>query len=332
VKTVMDQSGVIFTGKMDRKLRTIRSLAAAITRAASKQTYYTIRFFVDRPLVNDAYLAYAYFRWMDDMVDVKMDSGSDLGMIEAANRLAFLNRQKDLLEAGYRGEDPQVGCPEESMLLTLAKNDSYQNPGLQSYLRNMMAMIEFDARRCGRVISQVELEEYTRLVATAITDAMHYFIGQDDPTPDPEIRYLAVTAAHITHMLRDTLEDADTGYFNVPAEYLQAHAISTRDVESLAYRQWVCSRAKLAREYFRVGKKCIAQVKNLRCRLAGYAYVARFEWMLRVIERDHYCLRSEYRERKSLRAGVWMSWITLASFFASHIKNKPNYWLYNPQR
>jgi hypothetical protein len=37
--------------------------------------------------------------------------------------------------------------------------------------------------------------------------------------------------------------------------------------------------------------------------------------MLRAIERDHYCLRLEYPERKSLRAGLWMGWLTLSSMF-----------------
>ena len=43
--------------------------AASITKAASKQTYYTIRFLVDRDRVDDAYRAYGYFRWVDDVLD-----------------------------------------------------------------------------------------------------------------------------------------------------------------------------------------------------------------------------------------------------------------------
>ena len=38
------------------------TLASSITKAASQQTYYTIRFLVDRERVPDAYRAYAYFR------------------------------------------------------------------------------------------------------------------------------------------------------------------------------------------------------------------------------------------------------------------------------
>jgi hypothetical protein len=61
----------------------------------------------------------------------------------------------------------------------------------------------------------------------------------------------------------------------------------------------------------------MAQVKNLRCRLAGYAYTARFEWMLQAIERDNYRLRSAYPERKSLGAALWIGRSILASIFAS---------------
>ena len=47
------------------------SPASSITKAASKQTYYTIRFLVDRERVDDAYRAYGYFRWVDDVLDAE---------------------------------------------------------------------------------------------------------------------------------------------------------------------------------------------------------------------------------------------------------------------
>jgi len=72
----------------------IPSSAASITKAASKQTYYTIRFLVDRDRVDDAYRAYGYFRWVDDVLDA--DSGS------RSERMAFVERQKSLLESCYR--------------------------------------------------------------------------------------------------------------------------------------------------------------------------------------------------------------------------------------
>jgi hypothetical protein len=74
----------------------------------------------------------------------------------------------------------------------------------------------------------------------------------------------------------------------------------------------VKSRAQLAREYFEAGKDYFARVQNLRCRLACFAYIARFEWVLDTIEREGYHLRPQYNERKSIGAGLRMGWLTLA--------------------
>ena len=319
---------MLFEERWTQNFNTSQALAAAITKAASKQTYYTIRLFVDQEHVDDAYRAYGYFRWVDDVLDAESLVGDDAGTrpvlsdivpfgeVEAAEKIAFVNRQKALLEACYRGEMPDVVSVEERMLVDLVRHDTETNSGLKSYLRNMMDVMIFDAQRRGRIISQAELCEYSHMLATAVTEALHYFIGHGNPTPRHEARYLAVTAAHTTHMLRDAIEDAEAGYFNVPREYLQTHGVSPQDVESWAYRAWVCQRVELARMYFKAGRECTARVKSLRCRLAGYAYTARFEWMLRTIERDNYCLRSEYPEHKSLWAGLWMGWMTLVSVFA----------------
>jgi len=288
-----------------KKPDTSLSLAEAITRSASKQTYYTIRFLVDRERVSDAYRAYAYFRWVDDVLDIEAGSQSE--------KAAFLNRQKFLLETCYRGEIPLDLSTEEQILAVLVRNDKEVYSGLQAYLKNMMDVMDFDVSRRGRVITQAELTEYTRKLSTAVTEAIYYFVGHSDPIPHYETRYLAVAAAHMIHMLRDAFEDTAAGYFNIPGEVLQTQGISQRDLESPAYRQWVCRRVQLARRYFKMSRESHAQIKSLRCRLASSAYMARFEWMLRTIERENYCLRCEYPDRKSLRAGLWMAWSILVS-------------------
>lgn len=293
---------------MDKQVNLSGNLAVEITRSASKQTYYTIRFLVDRDRVVDAYRAYGYFRWVDDVIDAEAGSKD--------KRIAFADRQKSLLDACYRGEIPNDLCDEEWMLVDLIHNDTEKNSGLQTYLHNMMDVMVFDALRRDEVISQTEISRYSHKLGKAVTEALYYFIGHDDPSPRHEARYLAVTASHITHMLRDAMEDVDSGYFNIPREYLQAHGISPRDVTSQAYREWVCGRVQLARGYFELARECTSQIRNLRCRLAGYAYTARFEWMLRAIERDDYYLRSEYPERKRFAAGFWMIWQILTSMFA----------------
>lgn len=279
--------------------------AAAITKTASKQTYYTIRFLVDRERVDDAYRAYGYFRWVDDILDA--------GSISGLERSAFLERQKSLLEKCYRGESPSDVNIQEKMLVELIQRDHEKNSGLQVYLHNMMQVMDFDSKRRGGLISQVELSEYTRWLATAVMECIHYFIGHDEFAPHDERRYLAVSGAHIAHMLRDTFDDVQIGYYNMPREILEVNHIGTQDVQSDAYRAWVKGRVQLARDYFKAGKDYFARVQNLRCRLACFAYIARFEWLLDKIEREDYLLRPQYDERKSIRTGLQMSWLTLSS-------------------
>jgi phytoene/squalene synthetase len=288
---------------MVNTVTTPHSLAAAITRAASKQTYYTIRFLADRERAEDAYRAYAYFRWVDDTLDAGWDSGME--------RIAFLERQKSLLETCYQDEILRDATPEEHLLIELTGHDHEKNSGLQIYLRNMMRVMEFDAGRRGRLISYAELNEYTRWLATAVTEAMHYFIGHDRYSPHDESRYLAVSGAHIAHMLRDTFDDVQTGYYNIPREVLEASDLQPQDLHSKAYRLWVKSRVKLARECFQAGRGYLSRVQNPRCRLAGLAYTARFEWLLDTIEREHYRLRPAYRERKGIGVGLRMATSTL---------------------
>jgi phytoene/squalene synthetase len=285
------------------------TIAESITRAASKQTYYTIRFLVDRERVEDAYRAYGYFRWVDDTLDAETMTGVE--------RSAFIQRQKSLLEKCYRGEITWDVDIQEQMLIDLVQGDDEKDSELQSYLSNMMQVMDFDASRRGRLISQLELNEYTRWLATAVTDNLHHFIGHGEFAPRDETRYLAVSAAHITHMLRDTYADLQAGYYNVPREVLETNCIGLQDVVTDAYRNWVKSRVQLAHEYFKAGKDYFARVQNPHCRLACYAYIARFEWLLDTIEREGYLLRPQYNERKSARTGLWMGWLTLSSMFHS---------------
>jgi phytoene/squalene synthetase len=275
------------------------SQAASITRKASSQTYYTIRFLVDRPLVDDAFRAYAYFRWVDDTLDQ--------GQMDKTDRLAYLARQLELIDRCYRGEQLGNLCPEERLIVELIHSDPAENSSLRTYINQMMAVMAFDASRQGRLITRSELNEYSCYLATAVTEALHYFIGHNQTSPQDHTRYSAVTGAHITHMLRDTIEDAANGYYNIPQEHLDTHCLTPENVDHEAYRAWVQDRVLLARNYFSTGRSYLARVGNRRCRLAGYAYIARFEVVLEAIEGDGYRLRADYPERKSKKTWLKMS-------------------------
>src|SRR5689334_3820737 len=113
------------------------TLAATITRTASKQTYYTIRFLVDTGLVEDAYRAYAYFRWVDDWLDQEPHSRTE--------RLAFVTRQRALIDACTHRDPLADPTPEERLLVELIQRDTQPKSGLRAYIHNMMAVMAFDA-------------------------------------------------------------------------------------------------------------------------------------------------------------------------------------------
>jgi phytoene/squalene synthetase len=285
----------------------IPSLASAITRAASSQTWYTIRYLVDRPMVDDAYRAYAYFRWVDDVVDAAPSNCTDGGDAERLARSRFLDRQRAVLDACLRGERPPTVDPHEALLVELVGDAERIDARLEAYLRHMMLVMEFDVGRRGRLISQRELDDYTRWLAVAVTEAIDYFIGNGAASPHDETRYLAVSGAHIVHMLRDTEADIRAGYFNIPREVLEASSIGPADVRCDAYRAWVRERLRLARTDLSAGHQYFARVQSRRHRLAGLAYIARFEWLIETIEREDFRLRPDYAERRSLATAARMA-------------------------
>lgn len=277
-------------------MRNSSELARVTTKAASAQTFYIIQLLADRGRTDDACRAYAYFRWVDDWLDAETRGRSECRR--------FVARQQALIERCYVGNPPARVGHEEAILVDLIRNNPDRRSPLAAYILNMMAVMSFDAARRGRLISQSELDAYQRSLAVAVTEVMHYFIGRDQPAPHTSERYLVVTAAHIAHMLRDTREDIRAGYFNIPSEVLCAHGISPLDVESAPYKAWVRTRVQQARRYFRAGKRHLARVRNLRCRLAAYAYTSRFETVLDRIEDDGFLLRADYAARKTLRADL----------------------------
>ncbi|PKO00158.1 MAG: hypothetical protein CVU42_05300 [Chloroflexi bacterium HGW-Chloroflexi-4] len=265
------------------------NLASSITYASSRQSFYTVLLLVDHGLKQDAYKAYAYFRWLDDQLDEESMTRSE--------RMAIVRRENALIDQCYRveGERPPHNlCEEEYMLVDLLRDDQRKAEGLHLYVRNLMAVMVFDAERRGEIISIQQLSQYEKWLATAVTEALHFFIGHDCYSPNDETRYLAATGAHITHMLRDTYEDVAAGYFNIPAEALEKYQIKPLDINSDGYRQYVKSRVELARKYFAIGRQYLAKVQNLRCRLAGLSYIACFTPILNTIEQDGWLLRPSY--------------------------------------
>lgn len=276
-------------------------LARSITRSGSKQTYVTARLMVDKELVDDFLSAYAYFRWVDDIIDIHARSNEE--------RIAFMERQKTIINGLFNTEAFEDLSDEEMILADLIRRRSPDDEGLASFIRNMLAIIDFDAHRKGRLIKQKELTWYTERLGISVTDGIQYFIGNGHPYSKTKGQYLAATAAHITHLLRDMLRDIADGFINIPLEYLQAYNINPEDYTTQAFRAWVKDRVELARRLFLEGKKYLDRLDVLRCKIVGHWYCVRFEGVLDVIERDNYILREVYNERRSIATHLKIGWL-----------------------
>ncbi|MFH1524602.1 MAG: squalene/phytoene synthase family protein [Chloroflexota bacterium] len=282
-------------------MNTTAALARSLTWASSKQSYLTARLLADRDLSDDCLRAYAYFRWADDFIDITCQSCEE--------RTSFLRRQQDIIESLYRGEWPVDLCPEEQMLADLIAHDRGPDSGLRSFIHNFMSVIAFDAARCGHLVNQSELATYTTNLATAVMDGLLYFIANGHSYPQSSKRTLAVVGAHLTHMLRDTLEDLPRGIVNIPTEDIAEYDLNPDDTQSDAFRRWTRAQVEEARRCLREGMTYIDSLDVLRAKLAGVWYCARFECILTAIERDNFILRLEYPERHCL--AVWMRMVGL---------------------
>jgi phytoene/squalene synthetase len=291
------------------------ALARSITKSGSIQTYFTARLMVDKDLVDDFFRAYAYFRWIDDVIDVNSRTDDE--------RITFISNQRQLIDNLFQKVPSDSLCAEEEILRDLINNDRWEDSGLQSFIRNMFAIIEFDAHRKGRLISSEELEWYVNTLGRSVTDGLLYFIGNGNSYPDSANRYQAGVAAHISHLLRDMHQDDADGFINIPGEYLELHGINHEDMNDPAYKAWVRERVNLARENFRDGKEYLNTLNNLRCKIVGHWYCARFEVVLDTIESDGYILRREYHERRRLSTWLKIFWLGIYLSFL-HLVNQWN--------
>lgn len=266
------------------------NLARSITQKASKQTYFTACHMVDPHLVDDFFRAYAYFRWADDMIDETLQT--------KAQRISFIRRQKELIDQHYKRLATNIDNGYEEIIAVLIEHDMRENSKLQSFIRNMFAIVEFDAYRKGQFITGEQLEWYSNCLAKSTTDGLQYFIGNDHQYPIAKNQYFAAKAAHIIHLLRDMVEDIQNGFINIPREYLELHDINITQTGSPAFKTWVRNRIDLARKCFKEGKQYLERLEVLRCKTVGLWYCARFEMVLDKIEKEGYILRDGYNERK----------------------------------
>ena len=104
--------------KKTYKKLNIDELAKLEVKKSNPLTYGIMLLFVDRPLIYNCLKAYAYFRWLDDMVDDVLSSPSETE--------EFLSRQKMLINQFYDKNNPEIRSSKEIMLKTLLTRGTHK--------------------------------------------------------------------------------------------------------------------------------------------------------------------------------------------------------------
>lgn len=195
-------------------------------------------------------LGFAYVKVIDNVVDVERD---------AEKALAYMVRQRRLMEACYAGAAPDGELPRPDHFgRQFFLQDARAGAPLRSCFEDVFAVMEFDVRRRGRVLSHDELDAH--LVATGEPGIrfLTTFMAPEVELPPPYLA-LASRAYLWADSLLDLEEDLADGLINVPAEAIERFEL-TPAVEDAALPLWVAEQAGRTMGYF---DQALAQTDEL---------------------------------------------------------------------
>ena len=240
---------------------------AEFVRRAQFFTYCLIRLCVPaarRPL---CFAAYAYVRWLDDQIDKPCPTISDQGK-------GLLSKHRNLISKGMPLQ-ANVMLPEailESVGLLEILPDA-----VRSSLATLLDCIAYDLLRRGRIPVRKELDEWILRESKALDSLIQYFCA------GVMLRSTGArlaSAAKITHIVRDVVEDIDSGMVNITSEASAAMGIDvptvifTRDFPRL--RPWISLMNSTADRQFRRAWKHIHLHPSLRYKFATALLSAKY--------------------------------------------------------
>jgi len=262
--------------KLDALDKALVARATATTKRHNPSAYWLSNLLYDKGMTPIFCLIYAYFRWLDDYID-EPNTESFVCRQMVAN-------QKELLVGAYCNPRMSVSSTPEAMIVSVIDYDKSRGMLLKTSIMDMIAALEWDTYRRGKVVSSKELAQYSWWLGRSYTKALQAFIAYPYKYPDHEYRYYAGVGAHITHIMRDFYEDLSLGYINISKEDIRHYSIDIRCPIALSLREWAQKTVITARKYINWGKLYLSTLPIFRCRLMGYIYCSRYEMVLDVIE------------------------------------------------
>lgn len=206
------------------------------------------------------YMAYAYFRWLDDLVD----------QVEISRNLAIeiVERQRMLVQAWYSGKDPAPLDRSEALLRAVIEHDRRTGYRLHHMIGSFLAALAWDAERRHTVVSQHDLDRYSLWLGCAYAEGLLFGLGLDpaDAAYQGAIDACGV-AAHLAHLVRDLRIDLALGYINISTEDIERFSIDLADPRLRGVGRWVPTTVERAQILFQQGRMQRRAMPSLRARL-----------------------------------------------------------------
>lgn len=268
-------------------LQHVQAIAQERTKASNPTAYFLVRLFGEKDWRDHSFLIYAYFRWVDDIIDCPRTSYEE--------KKRSMERQGKLLRNLYDGLAYQGNyILEEQFAHYSVAFDREMGFALKDDILGMFSVLMRDLERNGAPTPAKEMDEFIYVESKAFINMIRFFCGETGGY-DGADKYDEGVGCKLVHLLRDFIEDLDQGYVNISQDDMERYRINLDNINDDNFQAWVRDQVELAREHFRKGKHNLSNSKRLRYKIASYLYCAKYEDILAITEKDNYRLRSEYK-------------------------------------
>jgi phytoene/squalene synthetase len=275
-------------------LQDLQIVARQRAKASNLTAYLLVRLFTKADRRDYLFLIYAYFRWIDDMVDSPGTSKEE--------KERFIEQQRGFLANLYDGQACLETCTlEEQFAQWFVAYDREIGFLLKDDVLGMFSVLKHDLDRDRAPWSAEEMYEFICLESKSYINMIRFSCGETGNYKGAN-RYDEGVACKLAHLLRDFVEDLNQGTMNISRDDLQKYEINLDKGNHENFRLWVKDQVMLAGERFRMGKHNLSNSSRLRYKIASQLYCAKYEDILAMIEKDNYFLRAKYRRTPLTKA------------------------------
>lgn len=250
--------------------------------AEHARTFYFASFFLGENKRSACYALYAFCRYIDDLIDEQVNTGTDPACEQAI--LCTIERWRVELDAVYAGEEGRSPVMVAWANVLSRYDIPRQLPDL--LIEGCMS----DLRTNVRYETFNQLYDYCYKVASVVGLMTSRIFGYDNPEAEARAVDLGI-AMQLTNILRDIGEDMENGRIYLPREELAEFHLGEREIlerkVTRQFREFMRFQIERARTYYEsanLGIPMLERESRMTVRLMSHNYSR----ILESIERNNY--------------------------------------------